>query len=214
MKTLLAAVLLLPGLAFGQASTPATTQASAPVKVSLDARGEDIREVLATLFAQAKKPYALDAAIKGKLYVKLDAMPYEKALAVVLAQSGLVAKNREGVVMISPAKAPTAPAVKPTAPVKTPVAPKVAEAKPLAEKVALGRRVTTRLTRAPLADVFASFDKQTKVKIEMDTSVPAYRVDAFFVGSSLRYAMDQICKAAGLRYEFADNKIVVYGPGA
>lgn len=212
MKTLIAAVLLLPCVAFGQAPAPASTPA--PVRVSLDARGEDIREVLATLFAQAKKPYALDAAIKGKLYVKLDAMPYEKALAVVLAQSGLVAKNREGVVMISPAPAPATPSVKTTPAVKAPAAPKPTTDKPISEKVALGRRVTTRLSRAPLADVFASLDKQAKVTIEMDTSVPAYRVDAFFVGSSLRYAMDQICKAAGLRYEFADNKIVVYGPGA
>jgi len=199
MKALIAAVLLLPCLAFSQT----------PVRVSLDARGEDVREVFATLFAQAKKPYALDASITGKIYVKLDAMPYEKALAIVLAQTGLVAKGREGVVMISPAVAHVA---KPPASVV--LAKAVVPSKPIStntipEKITLGRRVTTHMSRAPLADVFTAFGKQAKVAIDVDPSVPAYRIDAFFVGSSLRYALDQICKAAGLRYEFVDGRILV-----
>ncbi|RYG24520.1 hypothetical protein EON82_10470 [bacterium] len=202
MKALVAALFLVPCLAFAQAA------AETPIRVSLDARGEDVREVLATLFAQAKKPYALDASIKGKLYVKLDAMPYEKALAVVLAQTGLKVKDREGVVMISPAKVSVAVAPKPVA-VKTAASLPIVSAKPLNEKAILARKVTTKLIKAPLADVFASFGKQAKIEIEIDSSVPAYRIDAFFTKSSLRYSLDQVCKAAGLRYEFVDNKIQI-----
>ena len=201
MKPLLAFLALAPALAFGQADAP---------RISLDSRGDDVREVLATLFAQANKPYALDAAIKGKLYVKLDRFPYAKALGVVLSQAGLQAKDKDGVTMISPIPVPPAPK---TAPVKPVVA------KPLPPKPAVGpvptavlaRRVTTRARRAPLADVLASLGEQAKVEIEVDPSVPAYRVDAFFIKTSLKYALDRVCKAANLRYEFSDGKIVV-GP--
>lgn len=196
MKALIAALVLLPSLAFGQADA---------LRVSLDARGEDVREVLATLFAQAHKTYALDASIKGKLYVKLDAVPYEKALEIVLAQSGLVAKSKDGILIVSPVPTP-APVAKPaTAPVvKKPVA-----APPAITPATFARKVTTRLNRKPLADVFAAFGEQAKVKIELDPSVPAYKIDAFFVKTSLKYALDRVCKAAGLRYAVEGEKIKI-----
>ncbi len=195
MKPLLAALVVLPSLAFGQATAP---------RVSLDARGDDVREVLATLFAQVHRPYALDASIKGKLYVSFDRMPFPKALNVVLAQANLVARDQDGVTLIAPAPKPVAP--KPVVPPKTAVTP---VSKPV-EKVekptaiapaTLAHRVTTRLSRAPLADVFAALGEQAGIPIELDPDVPAYRVDAFFAKTSLRYALDRVCKAAGLRYE-------------
>lgn len=218
MKPLLAALVLLPTLAFGQVSVP---------RVSLDARGDDVREVLATLFAQAHRPYALDASIKGKLYVKLDGMPFPKALNVVLTQANLIARDQDGVTMIVPkpsvskAAAPkplaskgpdtTKPDSSKPAPLKpipsrSPlvVAPKRVEKDEPPARIdpkVLAHRVTTRLSRAPLADVFASLSEQVGVPIELDPAVPAYRVDAFFVKTSLRYTLDRLCKAAGLRYE-------------
>jgi len=246
MKTLFAALILVPGFAFAQTTThetkPAETkpvetkpvEAAATVKISLDARGEDVREVLATLFAQTKKPYALDAAIKGKLYVKIDALPYEKALTIVLTQAGLFAKDRDGVVMVTttPAASAIKPVVKPTEkpiektaekakPTETkpaltkPAETKPAETKPAETKLAeitnatYGRKVTTRLTKATLVDVFKAFGDQAEVTIEVDPSVPAYRVDAFFVKTSLKYALNRVCKAAGLKYTATDGKIVI-----
>lgn len=220
MKTLFAALLLLPGLAFAQAQTPVQptkpVPTEAPIKISLDSRGQDVREVLATLFAEAKKPYALDAAISGKLYVKIDAMPYEKALAIVLSQSGLMAKDRDGVVIISLAKetatpVKTATVAKPVPAPKSPI--KVAD-KPAPQSGEVtpntyARKVTTRLTKASLADVFTAFGTQADVKIELDSSVPAYRIDAFFVKTSLKYALNRVCKAAGLKYRAVDGKITI-----
>lgn len=196
MKTLLAFLVLLPALASAQNPL-----------VSLDARGDDVREVLATLFAQAGKAYALDASIKGKLYVKLDGMRYDKALAIVLAQTGLGAKEKDGVMMVKPlpAIAPviaSVPKPKPVVPVEKPLP------KPLAPN-ALAQRVTTRASRAPLAEVLASLGAQAKVTIELDSKVPAYRIDAFFIKTSLRYALDRVCKAADLRYVIQGEKIVV-----
>ncbi len=179
-----------------------TTQAES-VRVSLDARGDDVREVLATLFAQAHRPYALDASIKGRLYVALDRMPYAKALGIVLAQANLVAREKDGVTMIAPAPKVVAPAPAPV--VEKKAAPPVVAIPPSA----FARRVTTRLSRAPLADVFAALGEGAKVEIVLDPSVPAYRVDAFFARTSLRYALDRVCKAAGLRYVVAGGKIRV-----
>ena len=199
MKTLLAALLVLPSPAFAQTEPP---------RVSLDARGEDVREVLATLFAQARRPYALDASIKGKLYVAFDRMPFPKALGIVLAQANLVARDRDGVTLIAPAPVPMP---KPL-PVAKPAPVLVAPAKSLPPE-AFARRITTRLSRAPLADVFAALGAQAKVTIEVDPAVPAYRVDAFFAKTSLRYALDRVCRAAGLRYEVAEG-IIRIAPGA
>lgn len=237
MRTLFAAFLLIPSLAFAQATTTETktevkpeakkTEAAAPIRISLDARGEDVREVLATLFAQSKKPYALDASIKGKLYVKIDALPYEKALGIVLTQAGLFAKDRDGVVMISatPIAAPAAkPTLKPTdkpadkateKPIAKTTDTKTATMKPVDTKpteitaATYARKVTTRLTKATLADVFKAFGDQADVTIELDPTVPAYRVDAFFVKTSLKYGLNRVCKAAGLKYTATNGKIVV-----
>ena len=201
MKAFLAALVLLPSLACAQA---------APLRVSVDSRGDDVREVIATLFAQAHRPYALDASIKGRLYVALDRMPFAKALGVVLTQAGLVAREEDGVTMIVPAPMPAAASLPSAAVVKKPApVPASQPPKPSITKANLARRVTTRLSHAPLADVFATLTEQTRTPIELDPSVPAYRVDAFFVKSSLGYALGRVCKAAGLAYEVEEGKIVV-----
>ena len=191
MKPLLLALVLL--------QTP-----TEPPRVSLDARGEDVREVLATLFAQVRRPYALDASITGKLYVAFDRMPFPKALGIVLTQANLVARDKDGVTIIAPAPKPLTIVPKP--PTAAPAAP---AAKPVTtlDPATFARKVTTRLNRAPLTDVFAALSIQAKVPIEVDPTVPAYRVDAFFAKSSLRYALDRICKAANLRYEVQGDRI-------
>jgi hypothetical protein len=61
--------------------------------------------------------------------------------------------------------------------------------------------------------VFAELSKQTGVKIEVDPSVPAYKLDAFLIRTSLRYALDQVGAAAKLLYKFTDtNTILIYRP--
>lgn len=186
MKPLLLALVLL------QAPTE-------PPRVSVDSRGEDVREVLATLFAQVHRPYALDASISGKLYVTLDRMPFPKALGIVLTQANLVARDKDGVTLITVAPKPVAPSKPPVVPAAKPL--------PSLAPETFSRKVTTRLNRAPIADVFAAFGAQAKVAIEVDPAVPAYRVDAFFAKTSLRYALDRVCKAAGLTYEVRGDRI-------
>ena len=192
MNPLLAFLALVPAVALPQAEIPS---------VSVDARGQDVCEVIATLFAQIHRPYAIDASVKGKLYVALDRMPFPKALGIVLAQADLVAQDRDGVTMIGPApKVIAKPAIKTVLPKQVVVPQPVAKPAPIPASV-LARPVATRLTRTPLTEVFAALGKQASVSITVDPDVPAYRIDAIFAKTSLRYALDRVCAAAHLHYE-------------
>ena len=172
--------------------------------MSLDARGQDVREVLATIFAQVKKPYALDASIKGSLYVRLDGMAYDKALGIVLTQAGLSAKERDGVVMVSPAKV-TPPK---DGPVTKPIVKKIVVL-PSADTI-LSRKVTVHLSKAPLATVFATLGKQAGTTISLDPSAPAYKLDANFSNVTLRSALHEVCGAARLEIQAGEGKIRIY----
>lgn len=207
MKPLFAVLALLPAFAVAQAE---------PIRVSLDARGDDVREVLATLFAQAHRPYALDASIKGRLYVAFDRVPYAKALGIVLSQAGLVAREQDGVTMVLPAPALSPPGVRGNDPQKPtfgkplgPPTPTAVAKRPDLSPSIFAHRVTTRLTRAPLAEVLNALSEQAGVEIVLEPDVPAYRVDAFFVKSSFGYALDRVCKAARLRYAIEGNRVAV-----
>ncbi len=181
--------------------------------VSLDARGQDVREVLATLFAQAKKSYALDASIRGSLYMRLDHIEYEKALDIVLTQARLTSRVQDGVVIVSvAAPKPTTVAERP--PVTKPVA--VKKAAPVVVKKApaqppitaiLDRKVTTQLSKTPITTVFATLGRQAGAKIEVDRLVPAYKIDARFSAVTLRTALDKICGAAGLERNIVNGVI-------
>ena len=68
-------------------------------------------------------------------------------------------------------------------------------------KPAMNRRVTTKLAKTDLRTVFSAFSTQTGVSIAVDEDVPRYKIDAFMRGCSLKYALDRICEATGLKYE-------------
>jgi hypothetical protein len=48
--------------------------------------------------------------------------------------------------------------------------------------------------------------EQTGIDIIVDSDVPAYRIDAFLIDTSLQYAMDVIARSAGLTYTLTDDK--------
>jgi hypothetical protein len=76
-------------------------------------------------------------------------------------------------------------------------APKVTEAD-------MKRRVTTRYNLVDIRDLFADLSRQTGVKIEVAAGVPAYKVKAFLINTSLRFAMDTVTKTARLKYSATD----------
>lgn len=207
-KLALATVLLaLPFAVFAQEGQP-EPKAETP-KVSVKAKGDDVRTVLATIFEQAHKQYVLPANFRFAMFLNLENQEYPKALAIVCQQTGLVAQEVDGIVHVKvapkPVVAPPAPAPIPAAPViAKPVPTPTPKPAPLTPAV-YAKKITTRLNKADIRDVFASLAEQTGVPIEVDAAVPDYRIDAFLIKTSLRYALDRITTAGKLKYAITDH---------
>jgi hypothetical protein len=75
-------------------------------------------------------------------------------------------------------------------------------------KVNLTGRLTVQLKKMAIRDVFSEFGRQAKVDIELDDSVPNYKLDAFFYNTTLKFAIEKVCKVAGLKYTVTPSKTV------
>jgi type II secretory pathway component GspD/PulD (secretin) len=100
----------------------------------------------------------------------------------------------------------TATPVTPTATVsvKTPIGP--------LKPAVLARKLTTRFSKTDIRDVFAEFGRQTHTTINVDPRVPNYKLDAYLLNTSLRYALNQVTKAAGLEWKLPDNHTIAIAP--
>lgn len=242
-------------LALALACIPAASFPQEPpkeaIRVSVKAKGDDVRSVLASIFEQAKKNYVLPVNFRFALYLSLENQPFDKVLDIVCKQTGLVATLEDGVYQVRVApKAKPAPVSHSPSGHTTPKAgtsheephkaetgheasarpEKGAEHAPDTEghgseaefvpvkiaslsKSVLNKRLTTRMGKAELREVFASITDQTKVPIEVASDVPSYRVDAFLIKTSLKYALDNLTRATRLSYRFTDRgTIEVFNP--
>jgi hypothetical protein len=204
-KALLFATLLVPILAFGQATDTKTgTEAAKPIPptiVSVKARATDVRAIIADLFTQAKRNYVLQPGIQAALFLNLDGVEFEEALNIICAQSKLQFQVQNGIYFIS--KKPVVAAEVPPAP-----APKGT-----LDKNVLKHALTAKFAKTDLRLVIAAFAKQTDVDIEVEKSVPNYRLDATLSHTTLKLALDKVTEAAGLKYKFTDNmSILIYKP--
>lgn len=73
----------------------------------------------------------------------------------------------------------------------------------------LAKRVLTRMTKADIRAVFTEFAMQTGVEIIVAEDVPNFKLDAFMIETSLKYALDEICKATKLKYQLTPGKTVL-----
>jgi hypothetical protein len=172
-------------------------------EVSITSRGNDVRTVLFDLFTQAKKNFVLEPNIHFALYLALTGVEFDEALAVVCSTADLKYELNNGIYFIS--KLPER-AVGSAKPIETPVAPK-----PLGKLADrdLAKRVTTKLSKADIRAVFTELQAQTGVEITVDKGVPNFRVDAYLVSTSLKYALDVVTKAAGIEYVRTDNRTIL-----
>lgn len=76
----------------------------------------------------------------------------------------------------------------------------------------LQKRLTTRLAMADIKDVFNEFAKQTGYTIELDPKVPAYKLDAYLIDTSLKYALDVVTEATKLEYVLTDKGTIRIQP--
>jgi type II secretory pathway component GspD/PulD (secretin) len=169
--------------------------------VTIASRGQDVRNVLFDLFDQAKKSFVLEPSVRHTLYLALSGVEFEEALSIVCAQAGLEYTLDNGIYFVAKA----AQQAKPTTPAPAPAKPK-----PLGKLTDqdLQKKLTTRLAMADIRGVFAEFGKQTGITIEVAENVPKYKVDAYLVDTSLKYALDVVTRAAGLVYVRTDNRTI------
>lgn len=187
------ATIMLFGLALA-----ALAQDALPT-VNVKAKGEDVRSVLHDLFGQAKKNYVLEPGIRYALYLSLEGVEFEEALQLVCKNASLKYELQNGIYFVDRASKTSAP-TKSTQPAK----PKGK----LPESV-LNKLVTTRFDKIDIRALFENLSKQTGVPIEIDKAVPAYKLDAYLLKTSLKFALTTICDAARLKYTFTDNQTIL-----
>jgi hypothetical protein len=222
-------------------------------RVSIKSKGDDIRQVIATIFEQTNQQYVLETGVRQSLYMNLENVALDKAIEIVGNVAELSFTKKEGIwyvntrrgsktskppVVTTPKNEVTGaqkfvpnpngdpkkgtpitkdpikiePATKPPKEKGTgekTTSEKTSGEKPSAtKKIDLTARLTTKLQKTDIREVFAEFGRQTEVKIEVADSVPNYKIDAFMFNTSLKFALDRVCAAAGLKYEFAPGKTV------
>jgi hypothetical protein len=216
-KSLISVILFLSALfAFGQSSA-ITKDANGMVTIS--SRGNDVRIVVHDLFSQNGRNYILEPGVKFQtLYLSLASVEFDEALFQICRLADLKFDVQNGIFYISKNVKPVEkkPDIKPEVksdpkahdPKPTPIEPKPIpkpEATGLLPTTVLSKRVTTRLEKVEIRDLMAEFSKQTGLKLEVNSKVPKYRIDAYLINTSLKYALDLISSAAGLRYRFTDR---------
>lgn len=201
---------LVIGLAGLSSASIAGRDQAAPVAptVSISANGSDVRTVLHDLFGQTKQNYVIEPSVRYALYLSLDKVEFDEALAIVCHLAKLKAEKQNGIFYVSADTAPVTPTnVKPKDP-----APPIQDTPPAVTQSTLkAKHVTTRLAKTDIRKVIAAIAKEAGVSITVDSSVPQFKMDAFLEKTTLKYALDQISGAAKLRYRIVEGKsILVY----
>jgi len=176
------------------------------IKVTVTAKGDDVRTVLTSIFGQAKQQFVLTPNIRFVLYLSLENMDFDRALTIICAQSGLEAVREDDVYFVRPreksvvVKGPAKRVEVHQAPVQLPVGPI-----PIST---LKHRINARYAKEDLKSVMMDLGRQANVKIELASEVPNYKIDAVLVNTSLKYALDMVCKAARLKFLLTDNQSI------
>lgn len=196
LAALTLATLVLGAIAFAQEG--ATVQGGATGTVSIHSKGADVRNVIHDLFQQVERNYVLEPNVRFVLYLSLNDLEFEEALQLVCKLSSLDYEIQNGIYFVGKKKVGSgSPATQPTT---QPLKPKGK-----LDPAVLNKRVTTRFDKIDLRQLMSELGKQTVISIEVDTTVPSYKLDAYLIDTSLKYALDVITEATKLKFEFTDN---------
>lgn len=175
--------------------------------VTISSRGLDIRDVLFDLFDQTDKNFVLSPNVRHVLYLSLAGVKFDEALFIVCTTAGLDYQVSNDIFYIGFKNIPvrvSQPQTSTEQPRPIPQ-PTGRYTDPELEAV----RLTTRLSKTDIREVFAEFAKQTNIKIEVDPEVPNYKLDAFLIDTSLLYSLQVVTKAAGLEWVKTDRKSIL-----
>ncbi len=197
MKKFLSLVLvgLITGLAFGQNMT-----------VRIKAKGDDLRKVISEMFEQTGQQYVIETSARQSLYMSLDGVTLEYAMEAISEVADVKFEKVQGVWRVR-TKKPLAPVIVTSS--RTAAQKFVESPAPVKKVDYLLKKVNTKLERTSIRTVFVKFAEQSGVKIEVAKDIPEYKIDAFMYNTSLKFALDRICKAASLKYDLStDGKTV------
>lgn len=201
-----------------QAGLFAQTAGPARSFVTVSARGADVRHVIHDLFSQLDRNYVLDSTVRLQpLYLSLKDVEFEIALAEICKLAELRCRFEGGIYHVSKAPKPSAEVtIKPVIVGKPDLQPIPSREAPKGTypNAVLGKHVTTRFTKIDLRDLMQDLARQTGLKIEVAAEVPKYRIDAFLIDTSLKYALDVVTNAAKLRYRLTDRLSIEIVPAA
>lgn len=180
-----------------------------PVKVddnkliTVSSKGSDVRGVLHDLFTQSNKSYVLEPNTHFALYLNLKDIEFEEALQIVCKLANLDYDIQNGIFYVSKIKAKPEPKQESEAKPQQPVQP--AQPKGTLNVNVLNKLLTTRFQKTDIRAILADISKQTGVTLEIAPDVPSYKLDAFLINTSLKYALDTICEATKLSYKLTNN---------
>lgn len=170
--------------------------------VSVASNGNDVRTVLFNLFSQSKKSFVLGIKQKQPLFLNLQDVEFEEALALVCQISHFSYNIQNGIYYIS--EKPIVEKAKQEGDLN----PEIETQRRLSPTV-LNKAVTLNLRGTELNKVFDAIGKQLKIKIETHKNVPAYKIDAVLKAKSLKTALSMLTEKIGLKYEFTDRMSIL-----
>jgi type II secretory pathway component GspD/PulD (secretin) len=182
--------LVLIGLsAIAQVTEPAVAaETTISPRITIDAKASDIRDVVHSVFEQAKMDYVMEQYMRGLVYLSVHDLPLERALQALSDAANIQFVLKNGIYMVGPK--PKESVVTP-APVTTPVKPVVDY---------MSKTVTINVTKQPIAEVVKLLATQTGATLELDPNCPSYQVSMCLQSKSLKIALNALSSAAPLSY--------------
>ena len=132
--------------------------------VRVKAKGDDLRVVLASIFEQTGQQYVVQTSARQGLYLSLDGVTLEYAIEVIAEVTDLEFEKKAGVWYVrtkKPVARTQAQNFAPNAPIASPPLPNF-------DPSTLEKKVSTKLTKTSIKDVFAAFAKQTGTTITIE----------------------------------------------
>ncbi|RMG24432.1 MAG: hypothetical protein D6724_06125 [Armatimonadetes bacterium] len=182
-------------------SEGATTPDPQPMLVSVDAKGDDVREVLFDLFKQRGASFVVQTGVFYNLYLNLEGVPFETALAHICRIAGLEYRIEDGIYVFSIAKSPSVTAAQPPT---TPVS-----AKKQLDPALLDKEITLRLAENDIRTVMRAITIKSEVPIEVAPDVPSFKINAYLTKTTVRDALNTLTKAAGLVWKETDRGTIL-----
>ncbi len=180
-------------------------------KVSIASKGRDVRDVLYDLFTQGKRNFVVQGEVHANLYLSLQGVTFDQALGIVLRQTKLEYRVKDGVTYIAkdfPADEPSSQQTGEDAKVtdaQSAATSKTTSAAPASSKVDLSKKVSVKESKIALRDLIKTFSNQTGIDIVVAHDVKDYRMDVNLQNKTLKYALEVIAKGARLQFYVRDS---------